>query len=69
MLAKKLLKTQTKSIYGFYCEWPITLWRHAENPAYVEVEGLEWETPDRYQEEIKKKGYERWLREFQTPNK
>jgi len=33
----------------------------------MEIDGLEWETPDRYKEEIKAKGHEKWLHEFQTP--
>jgi len=53
--------------YGFYIEWPIYAWRKAENPAYIEVEGLEWETPDRYLPEIREKGYKKWLQSFQTP--
>ena len=52
--------------YGFYAEWPITLWRSARNPLYLECEGLEWETPDRYIEEIKAQGYEEWKKSFQT---
>ena len=66
-LAEKLLKLQVDNIYGFYCEWPIVAWKQAQNPRYLEVEGLEWETTDRYQKEIKDKGYKRWLQEFQTP--
>jgi len=29
------------------------------------VEGLEWETPDQYQDEIKKEGYNAWLDKFE----
>ena len=65
-LAEKLLKLPAKNIYGFYCEWPLTAWRHAANPVYLEVEGLEWETPDKYRREIKEKGYDRWIKELQT---
>jgi hypothetical protein len=32
----------------------------------IESEGMEWETPDVYKEEIRKKGYKRWLEEFQS---
>lgn len=67
-LVKKLLQLPAENTYGFYCEWPIVAWRNALNPFYIKVEGLEWETPDRYKEEIKEKGYERWLQEFQTPD-
>jgi hypothetical protein len=64
--AKKILKMKPSNRYGFYAEWPIFLWKTAQNPAYVESEGLEWETPDRYQEEIKAKGFDEWRRSFQT---
>lgn len=67
-LVEKLLESPAKNTYGFYCEWPIVTWRNSMNPIYIEVEGLEWETPNRYKEEIKEKGYERWLQEFQTPD-
>lgn len=66
-LANSLLHIPSENKYGFYCEWPIVAWRLAKNPGYIEVDGLEWETPDRYKEEIKAKGYEKWLHEFQTP--
>ncbi len=66
-LVEKLLQLQIENTNGFYCEWPIVAWRQAQNPKYLEVEGLEWETPDRYPKEIKDKGYKRWLQEFQTP--
>ena len=65
--AEKLLQLPNNNTYGFYCEWPITAWREAENPVYLEVEGLEWETPDRYRPEIHEKGYKQWLQSFQTP--
>lgn len=30
------------------------------------VEGLEWETPDRFQKEIAARGYDEWLADFQN---
>jgi len=65
-IAEKLLQVSTCNTYGFYCKWPIVAWREAQNPGYVEVEGLEWETPDRYRREIREKGYDTWLEEFMT---
>jgi neutral trehalase len=44
----------------------MTLWRSARNPLYIEVEGLEWETLDRYRDEIKTQGIEKWKQDFQT---
>jgi len=32
----------------------------------IESEGLEWETPDRYREEIRDQGFEEWKRKYQT---
>lgn len=32
------------------------------------VEGLEWETPDQYQDEIDLLGYDEWLNRFQSPD-
>jgi len=46
-LAKKVIELKPMNQYGFYAKWPITLWRSARNPLYLECEGLEWETPDR----------------------
>lgn len=66
-LVRELLRLPESNRYGFYCQWPIEAWRKAEKPYYVEVEGLEWETPDRYSKEIKCKGYDAWLKDFQTP--
>ena len=66
-LTEKLLQLPERNTYGFYCEWPIVAWRQARRPEYIEVEGLEWETPDRYMREVEEKGYEQWLRGFQTP--
>jgi hypothetical protein len=65
-LAKKVIKLKQMNQFGFYAEWPITLWRSARRPKYVESEGLEWETPDRYPEEIRAQGLDEWRRSFQT---
>ena len=32
----------------------------------IEVEGLEWETPDQYKDKIDKEGYSQWLSEFES---
>jgi hypothetical protein len=51
---------------GFYCAFPVLLWSYAHKKQYIEVEGLEWETPDRFQEKIQEIGYEHWLEKFQN---
>ena len=65
-LAKKVIELKQMNQFSFYAEWPITLWRSARRPKYVESEGLEWETPDRYPEEIRAQGLDEWRRSFQT---
>jgi hypothetical protein len=65
-LAEMIIKKESKNQFGFYTDWPETLWRSAKRPLYIEVEGLEWETPDRYREEIKTLGLEKWKQKFQT---
>ncbi len=51
---------------GNDCVWPLFCLRHAELVVdYVTTEGLEWETPDRYTEEIAAMGgLHRWLDAF-----
>lgn len=66
-LAERVINRQNKNTFGFYTEWPMTLWKYATNPLYIECEGLEWETPDRYREEIQALGYAKWKITFQTP--
>jgi len=66
VLAKKVTERKPMNQYGFYAEWPITLWRSAQRPKYVEADGLEWETPDRYQQEITQAGYDAWKDNYQN---
>jgi hypothetical protein len=66
-LAESMLKLNSINQYGFYAEWPIHMWKTSEHPLFIEVEGLEWETPDRYRAEIKAQGLEQWKKSFQTP--
>lgn len=66
-LGKKLLGTKILTSTGFYGTWPILLWKWASTKAYLEVEGLQWETPDRFRSEIQKLGYNLWLKNFESP--
>ena len=66
-LVQLLLSTPQRNSFGFFCGWPVIAWRNAVKKAYVEAEGLEWETPDRYEDEIALEGYERWLKAFMAP--
>ncbi len=65
-LAKGLLHVLNHTPSGIYYTWPLYLWKHGMHPKYLEVEGLEWETPDQYQPEISREGYENWVRGFQS---
>lgn len=65
-LAEKLIDTQYYTNMGFYSTWPIILSKFTESKQYFKVEGQEWETPDRFEPEIKKFGYQNWLEQYQT---
>ena len=64
--AEALIRAKISNQYGFYLDWPIRLWINSTNPGYIEVEGLEWETPDRYQQEITQAGYDAWKENYQN---
>lgn len=65
-LCQKILSLENKTSTGFYGTWPLIFWSEASTKNYMEVEGLEWETPDRYISEIKEIGYSNWLKHFQS---
>jgi len=64
--AEALIGAKISNQYGFYLDWPIQSWINSTNPGYIEVEGLEWETPDRYQQEITQAGYDAWKESYQN---
>lgn len=51
-LGKKLLTVKNTTRTGFYGTWPLLLWKWASSKEYIETDGLEWETPDRYVKDI-----------------
>jgi hypothetical protein len=65
-LGEYIISLKNKTIAGFYSSWPIIFWNLAESKKYIEVEGLEWETPDQFKEEINELGYENWVTKFQS---
>ncbi len=65
-LAETILEVNHLTNLGFYCTWPIIFWKLAKSKRYIAVEGHEWETPDRFQPQIKKAGYEKWIARFQS---
>jgi hypothetical protein len=66
-LAKRLLQLNTITKTGFYVFWPVMMWLWATQRQYVEMEGQEWETPDRYLPEIQQVGYSKWIEQWQSP--
>ena len=65
-LADLIVNKRYTTEMGFYVAWPVILWSYAKEKKYIEVEGLEWETPDRFQKEIEESGYDQWLEKFQS---
>jgi hypothetical protein len=66
-LGEKILTMNNTTRTGFYCSWPLVYWKLARIKKYIEVEGLEWETPDRFESEISEFGFDEWLNRFQSP--
>ena len=66
LLAQKIINVKTITDTGFYCTWPVLFWYLAKNKKYIEVDGQEWETPDKFEKEIKEIGFHNWLDQFQT---
>jgi hypothetical protein len=65
-LGSRIIEMKNSTITGFYSTWPMIFWTLAETKKYIEVEGLEWETPDQFKEEIEMIGYDVWLEKFQS---
>ena len=65
-LGQRILEVNHSTASGFYSTWPIYLWSYAPSKRYVEVEGHEWETPDRFKKEIDEIGFEKWIEKFQS---
>lgn len=66
LLAKKILTDVKQKDYGIYAEFLRIAIKHHSLISTIEVEGLEWETPDQFQREIRQKGYMEWLQEFES---
>lgn len=65
-LLKEIFSVECRTELGFYALWSYWAYCKAEKWEYREVEGQEWETPDRFQKEIKEQGFEKWSLQFQT---
>ena len=66
-LGEKILMVNNSTKLGFYGSWPVYFWNFANSKRYVEVEGHEWETPDRFKDEIDEIGIEKWMIQLQSP--
>ncbi|MFX0187857.1 MAG: hypothetical protein ACFE8A_08985 [Candidatus Hodarchaeota archaeon] len=66
-LGEKIMRVKNETATGFYCTWPLFFWNWATKKQYIEVEGLEWETPDKFKVEITELGYKEWVKQFQSP--
>lgn len=64
--AEYILKTSKRNDYGFYAEMLEVALKNNIKINTLEVEGLEWETPDQYKDKIDKEGYSQWLSEFES---
>ena len=67
-MVHKLLQTEDHTDVGFYGAWPLLFhgWTSPTNRSHVKTEGLEWETPDRFTEEIEEEGFQSWNQKFQS---
>jgi hypothetical protein len=65
-LAQKIVKEAKRKDYGIYAETLLIALRHRYLIATIEVEGLEWETPDQFKDSIQREGYTAWLYEFES---
>lgn len=64
--SKLLLKSSKRDDFGFYAEMLEVALKNKARINTIEVEGLEWETPDQYKDKIEKEGYSQWLSEFES---
>ncbi len=63
----KLLTQSKENDSEFYGEWLVILGKACiDKLHYIERDGLDWETPDQYINEIKKIGFKKWKERFDT---
>ncbi|MBI4133289.1 hypothetical protein HY478_01615 [Candidatus Uhrbacteria bacterium] len=58
----------TRTGQDWWGEYYITLLQAGCTPHFIACEGLEWETPDRFEKEIAAMGLEAWRARFETPD-
>lgn len=60
------LKESYQDGYGIYAEFFSIPFSHKVKINSMQVEGLEWETPDQFKKEIENIGYENWIENFEN---
>ncbi|MEK7559403.1 MAG: hypothetical protein AAB521_03785 [Patescibacteria group bacterium] len=65
-LAEEIMRDSRRNDFGIYAEFLTIALKHKKKINVIEVEGLEWETPDQFQDKIEKEGYSAWLEEFES---
>lgn len=65
-LAQKIVQEARRKDFGIYAEFLRIAIKHHFLISTIEAEGLEWETPDQYQDEIRRESYSAWLKHFQS---
>lgn len=54
--ADYIVKHMKAKDFSFFGEWPAIMKRQGFKPTYLVCKGLEWETPDQHQEDVKRCG-------------
>lgn len=65
-LAKKIIHEAGRKDFGIYAEFLRIAIKHHFLISTVVVDGLEWETPDQFHDEIRRESYTAWLKHFQS---
>lgn len=65
-LVELIVKESKRTDFGIYAEFLTIALRHEMKINTMEVEGLEWETPDQFKDKIEQEGYIAWLNEFES---
>lgn len=65
-LTELIVKESKRTDFGIYAEFLTIALHHKMKINTMEVEGLEWETPDQFKDKIEQEGYSAWLNEFES---
>src|SRR3989344_2664975 len=65
-LAEHIVKESKRKDFGIYAEFLMVALKNKVQINTMEVEGLEWETPDQFKDKIEQEGYSAWLNEFES---